>query len=62
MLVPGKRSAKVAELIEIWITERDRESLRQNIIYGCSEVWDVYRETAREWEQIDNEVDCASEQ
>lgn len=56
-IAPGKRSAKVAELIENWIRERERQALRQNIIEGCREMWDVYRETAQEWEPLDREVD-----
>jgi hypothetical protein len=56
-IAPGKRSAKVAELIESWIREREREALRQNIAEGCREMWDVYLETAKEWEPLDREVD-----
>src|SRR5437016_3959250 len=59
---PGKRSAKVAELIEAWIREREREALRQNIIEGCREMWDVYLETAEEWEPLDREVDRVLDQ
>lgn len=56
-IAPGKRSAKVAELIEGWIDERERDALRQNIIEGCREMWDVYLETAQEWEPLDQEAD-----
>ncbi len=56
-IAPGKRSAKVAELIEGWIREREQEALRQNIIEGCREMWDVYLETVQEWEPLDQEVD-----
>ena len=59
---PGKRSAKVAELIEDWIREREREALRQNIIEGCREMWDVYLETAQEWEPLDREADRGLDQ
>ena len=55
----GKRSAKIAELIEVWMQEREREALRQNIIEGCREMGDVYLETARDWEPLDREVDHA---
>jgi hypothetical protein len=58
-IAPGKRSAKVAELIEGWMRERERELLRQNIVEGCREMWDVYLETAQEWEPLDSEVDRA---
>ena len=60
-VAPGKRSAKVAELIESWIAEHERQTIRQDIIAGCSDMWDVYLDTAREWAQIDCEVDCAHE-
>jgi hypothetical protein len=59
---PGKRSAKVAELIEDWIRQREREALRQNIIEGCQEMWDVYLQTAREWEPLDREADRVLDQ
>jgi hypothetical protein len=49
VIAPGKRSAKVAELIERRISEREREVLRQNIAEGCREMWDVYLDAAREW-------------
>ena len=61
-IAPGKRSAKVAELIEAWMREREREALRQDIIEGCREMWDVYMETAKEWEPLDREVDRALDQ
>lgn len=53
---PGKRSAKVAELIEVWIREREREVLRQNIIEGCHEMNEIHREVASEWEGADDEL------
>ncbi len=61
-IAPGKRSAKVAELLEAWMREREREALRQDIIEGCREMWDVYMETAKEWEPLDREVDRALDQ
>lgn len=61
-IAPGKRSAKVAELLEGWIRERERDALRQNIIEGCREMWDVYLETARDWEPLDQEADRVLDQ
>lgn len=58
-VAPGKRSAKIGELMEDWLHEREREALRQNIIEGCRDMWDIYREAAQEWEPLDREVDCA---
>lgn len=60
-VAPGKRIAKVAALMEDWIRECDREALQQNIIEGCREMWDVYLETAKEWETLDREVGCVLE-
>ncbi len=51
---PGKRCAKVAELIEVWIRERECEVLRQNIIKGCQEMNEINREVADEWERTDD--------
>lgn len=55
-IAPGKRSAKVAELIETWIREREREALRQDIIEGCREMGEIYLEMAQEWEPLEEEV------
>ena len=54
---PGKRSAKMAELIEAWINQREQEALRHSVIEGCQEMWDVMADTAEEWEPLDREVD-----
>jgi hypothetical protein len=56
-IAPGRRSALIAELVESWIKEREREALRQNIEEGLREMWDVYEETARDWEPLEAEVD-----
>ena len=55
-IAPGKRSAKVAELIEGWIREREREALREDIISGCREMDELYREVAKEWQGADDEL------
>ncbi len=55
-VAPGKRSAKVAELIEGWIREREREALRQNVIEGCREMNEIYLQVAKEWEGADDEL------
>ena len=56
-IAPGQRSAKIAELIEAWMKEREREVLRRDIEEGCREMWDLYLQTAREWEPLEAEVD-----
>lgn len=53
---PGKRSAKVAELIEDWVRAQEREALRQEILEGCREMNDINLEAAREWEGADDEL------
>lgn len=53
---PGRRSAKVAELIEAWIREQEREALRQDIIEGCREMGEINLEIAKEWEAADDEL------
>ena len=55
-IAPGKRSAKVAELIEMWISEREREALRQAIIEGCCDMNEINLEVAKEWEAADDEL------
>ena len=55
-IAPGQRSAKVAELIEDWIREREREALRRDIIEGCREMNAILLETAKEWEGADDEL------
>ena len=34
-----------------------REALRRDIEEGCREMWDLYLETAKEWEPLEAEVD-----
>lgn len=36
---------------------RDKEALRQSIIEGCQEMWDVLLETEREFHPLDEEVE-----
>jgi metal-responsive CopG/Arc/MetJ family transcriptional regulator len=61
VIAPGKRSAKVAEILEEWIHEREQEALRQDIIEGCKDMWEVYLKTAHDWEPLDREVDSLLE-
>jgi hypothetical protein len=53
MIAPDKRNAKLAELMDGWVRDNDRENLRLDIIKACREMWDVYLETARDWETVD---------
>ena len=52
----GQRSTTLARLIEEWLETRRDAALRQNIIDGCREMWDVYVETEREFHPLEEEV------
>ena len=56
-IAPGKRSAKVIELIEAWSIEQHRLSIRESVAAGCKDMWDDYLEIANVWEPLDREVD-----
>ncbi len=55
-LAPGERSGFLARLIEEWLAEREREELRRQLIQGCQEMGEVYREIDREWNRAAEEV------
>lgn len=52
----GRRSAVLAELMENWLGQTEREKLRQEIIQGCQEMADVYLEVEREYHPLEEEV------
>ena len=52
----GQRSTTLARLIEEWLEKRRDEALRQNIIEGCREMWDVYLDTEWEFYPLEEEV------
>lgn len=52
----GDRSSVLAQLIQNWVDDREREELRQQIVEGCKEMDDVYREVDREWASTSDEV------
>jgi hypothetical protein len=52
----GQRSTTLAALIEEWLAKRREEALRQDIIEGCREMWDIYVETEREFHPLEEEV------
>src|SRR6266851_4773756 len=52
----GRRSAILAELMENWLRQAEREKLRQEIIQGCQEMADVYLEVEREYHPLEEEV------
>jgi hypothetical protein len=55
-IAPGKRSAKVAELIELWIADRERDAIRGAIVEGCREMNEIYLANAGAWEDADDEL------
>ncbi len=52
----GQRSMTLARLIEEWLESQREEALKQNIIEGCREMWDIYAETEREYHSLEEEV------
>ena len=52
----GQRSTTLALLIEEWLEKRRDQALRQNIIEGCREMWDVYVDTEAEFHPLEEEV------
>jgi len=58
-VMPGKRSAFVASLIEERMAEREREALRRDIIRGCQDMAETYLEMEREFHPLEEEVQRA---
>jgi hypothetical protein len=55
-IAPGKRSAKVAELIEAWISAQELEALRRDIIEGCRDMNEIDLALVKDWEATDDEL------
>jgi hypothetical protein len=60
IVTSGKRSSVVAELIDTWVEEREREALRQEIIRGCQDMADIYTEIEREFHPADEALHRAT--
>ena len=52
----GKRSAVVGEALRSWLDEKRMEALRRDVVDGCLEMADVYREIEREYHPLEEEV------
>jgi len=52
----GNRDEIVTQRIEDYLETRRIGALREDIAEGCREMWDVYRDTAREWESEDDRL------
>ncbi len=52
----GKRSSVIAQVVNDWLDEQQREKLRADIAEGCREMWDVYLEVEKEYAPLDEEV------
>lgn len=50
-VLSSDRDDVVARLIEEYLDSRRHGALRDDIAEGCKQMWDVYRETAQEWER-----------
>ncbi len=55
-VIPGKRSAVVAEILREWLDKQRREQLRGEVIEGCHEMADVYLEIEQEYHPLEEEV------
>ena len=55
-LTPGERSRFVAKLIDDWLSARERERLRREVIDGCREMAELYRAIDAEWNDAADEV------
>jgi hypothetical protein len=55
----GERSALVARLMQEWLETSKREQLRGDIIAGCREMAEVYRDVEREYHSLEEEVQHA---
>lgn len=52
----GKRSSVIARIMKDWVEMQKRAKLREAIIEGCREMYDVQLEIEREWQPLDDEV------
>jgi hypothetical protein len=52
----GQPSTTLTRLMENWLEKRHEEALRQNIIEGCREMWDVYVDTERDFHPLEEEA------
>lgn len=53
---PGQRSGLVASLIQEWLTDRERQALRQSLSEGLADMADIYREIEQEFNASDEEL------
>jgi hypothetical protein len=44
-----------------WLGKQRAESVRQNIIEGCHEMWDVYVDCEQDFHPLEEEVACVNE-
>jgi len=53
----GRRSSVVTALIRAWLEQRERETLREEIILGCREMAAEYRRLEEEFHPLEEEVE-----
>lgn len=58
-VTPGQRSAMLASLLRVWLEERRREQLRQEIIAGCQDMAEIYLEVEQAYHPLEEEVQRA---
>ncbi len=54
----GRRGQAVAQAMREWLEARRREELRREVIAGCHDMAEVYREVEREYHPLEEEVEC----
>ena len=52
-----ERSKIISQMIQEWISEREKQRLREEIIQGCHEMGDVYLEIEKEHHSLEEEVE-----
>ena len=55
-LPPGERSAFLAKLIADWLALREREALCRQVVEGCLDMAEHYRQVDQEWQSVADEV------
>jgi len=52
----GERSALVASLVQHWLEEARRKTLRREVVEGCAAMADMYLEIEKEYHPLEEEI------
>ena len=58
-VAPGERSRMLAQMLQQWLEQRERERLRREVIEGCRDMAEVYLSIEREFHPLEEEVQHA---